>query len=85
MQQLRHCLLHLCTVMYRLSLADIGTGVWFLELSNRSLRWDSANLAKRVAYLQRAHKRARADVQLAESDTMNNGKNATDLYWMWRL
>ena len=40
-----------------------------LELSSRSLRQDSANLSKQVAYWRRDAKRARADLQLAEQDT----------------
>ena len=43
-----------------------------LELSNRSVRWDSTNLAKHVAYLRREHKRARADLQLADQDTIKH-------------
>ena len=64
LQFLRRSSLHVCTVMRRLSLTDIGTGVWsqegvgcaahfeaersfhVLELSNRSLRRDSATVAK---------------------------------------
>ena len=52
-----------------------------LELSNWSLRWDSANLAKHVAYLRREHKRARADLQVADQDTSKYGTNL----WMRHL
>ena len=44
-----------------------------LELSNWSLRQDSANLAKHVAHLRREHKRASADLQLADQDTSKYG------------
>ena len=45
-----------------------------LELSNRSLRQESANLSKQVACWRREAKRARADVQLAEQGTVKPGK-----------
>ena len=45
-----------------------------LELSNRRLRQDSANLGRWVARWRREAKRARADLQLAEQDTIGHGK-----------
>ena len=45
-----------------------------LELSNRSLRQDCANLSKQVACWRRQATRARADLQLAEQDTTKHGK-----------
>ena len=45
-----------------------------LELSNRSSRQDSAFLSKQFAYWRREAKRARADLQLAEQDTIKHGK-----------
>ena len=43
------------------------------EFSNQSLRQESANLAKQVAYWQRVAKRARVDLQFAEQDTIKHG------------
>ena len=45
-----------------------------LELSNRSSRQDSAFLSKQFACWRREAKRARADLQLAEQDTIKHGK-----------
>ena len=45
-----------------------------LELSNRRLRQDSANLGRWVACWRHEAKRARADLQLAEQDTIRHGK-----------
>ena len=44
------------------------------ELSNPSLRQDSANMSKQVASWRREAKRARADLQLADQDTTKHGK-----------
>ena len=52
-----------------------------LELSNRSLRQVSANLAKHVAYLRREHKRARADLQVADQDTSKYGTQGCCPLW----
>ena len=45
-----------------------------VDPSNRSLRQDSANLAKQVAQWRREAKRACTDLQLAEQDTITHGK-----------
>ena len=56
-------------------------GFHVLELSNWSPRRDSANLAKHVAHLWREHKRARADLQLADQDTSKYGTKGYCPLW----
>ena len=97
MQVPRYGLLHVCTDNSSLSdghrhrrlVAGRGCAAHFeaersfhvLELSNWSLRQDSANLAKHVAYLRREHKRARADLQLADQDTIKHSTKGCCALW----
>ena len=47
-----------------------------LELSNRSVRQDSATLSKQVAYWRSEAKRSRVYLQLHEQDTIKHGKKS---------
>ena len=81
MRQLRQSSLHLQNkrlVAGRFCAAHLEAEhrLHILELSNRSLRQDSASLAKHVTCWRREAKRARADLQLAEQDNVKHVKKS---------